>query len=72
MRNCDEIRKWMIDEKLTVQAIADALEVSKTLVSRTLTSAKHRKNSRKVLRYAVDKGCPVEFLDLPADMRRAA
>lgn len=69
MRESKEIRKWMIDADISVIDIARDLEVSHTLVCLTITGQKH---NRKVLRYLVDKGCQVQFLALPADMKKAA
>ncbi len=30
------------------------------------------RNDRRVLRYLLDLGCPAKYLNLPADMRKAA
>lgn len=72
MRDIEGINKWMIDAKLSVTKIADALDCHHSLVSNTISNKPGRKNNRRVLRLLIEKGCPVEFLDLPADMKEAA
>jgi hypothetical protein len=58
---------------LKVGQIAADTGVQYSNVSNTLADRRH---DRQVLWYLVDKGCPVKFLALPADMeetiRRAA
>lgn len=70
MRNTLEIEIWMKRQKLTVSDIQRALSFKNHgVVSDTIAD---RRQNRRVLRYLLDAGCPEKFLDLPADMRRAA
>jgi predicted transcriptional regulator len=69
MRDSKEIRKYMIDHDLGVNEIARELNINHACVSRTING---KENSRKVLSLLMKKGCPVEFLALPEDMREAA
>lgn len=65
MRNSQEIRIWMLREGLKVSQIACDLSITSSVVSRTIRG---KKNSRKVLRYLLDKGCPWQHLNLPPDV----
>ncbi len=68
MRNRIEIEVWMKRNGLSVGKIQLALEYkTHTGISNTLSGREHL---RRVLQYLMDKGCPVEYLDLPADMER--
>ena len=70
MRNTEEIRKWMIDEKLSVVKIKKALKFKNHgTVSNTLAGRAH---NNRILRYLLEKGCPVKYLDLPERMKEAA
>lgn len=70
MRNTVEIKKWMLDEGLYVAQIQRNLGFkAHSLVSDTIAG---RKDNRKVLRFLLDRGCPVELLALPEDMKEAA
>jgi hypothetical protein len=62
-----QVRIWMLINDIRSVDIQKALCVkSHTLVANTLAG---RRNNRRVLQYLKDKGCPVEYLDLPADMK---
>lgn len=68
MRNRVEIDVWMKRNKLSVAKIQKRLGYrTHTGISNTLSGRDHL---RKVLQLLVDEGCPVEYLDLPKDMRR--
>jgi len=70
MRNTLEIEIWMKRQKLTVAKVQRALGfVNHGVVSDTIAG---RRQNRRVLQHLLDAGCPEKFLDLPADMRRAA
>lgn len=68
-RDAHEINIWLRRNFHSVQKIADDLGNNHSLVSNTIAG---RENNRRVLQWLVDKGCPVRYLDLPKDMRRAA
>ena len=68
-RNEIAVRKWMLDEGHTWTSIAKNLDCHYTLVCNTISGLK---NNRKVLQFYVDNGCPVKYLNLPADMKEAA
>ena len=55
----------MIRSGMRPARIAEAMGVSRALVSDTVSG---RKNNRRVLRYLVEAGCPKEHLDLPEDL----
>lgn len=69
MRDKIEIKKWMLDNRLTVTEIGKNVGKNQTVVSNTLAG---RRNDRKVLQFFLDKGCPGKYLDLPRDMKEAA
>lgn len=66
MRDRIEIDIWMRRKGLSVAKIQKQLGYSThTGISNTLAG---RENLRRVLRFLVNEGCPVEYLDLPEDM----
>jgi predicted XRE-type DNA-binding protein len=64
-RDTIAIKIWMLRNDINQTRIAKALNISRSLVSETINGAK---NSRKVLRYLINNGCPTDVLDLPAFM----
>ena len=59
-------RGWLVENGVRQKEIQTALEQkSPTQVNETLQGMR---NDRRVLQYVLDKGCPPNFLDLPADM----
>ncbi|MDH5297648.1 MAG: hypothetical protein OEV91_01360 [Desulfobulbaceae bacterium] len=69
-RQANKIWGWMREREITATAIASGLgHKTHAVVSNTIAG---RKNNRGVLQWLIDNGCPVEFMDLPADMRDAA
>lgn len=54
-----DIKKWLIDQDLTVMDIAREARVSHTYASLTI---KGEKQSRAVLEALRSKGCPEQFL----------
>ncbi len=67
MRNKVEIDVWMKRNNLSVAKIQRSIGYkTHTGISNTLAG---RDNLRKVLRLLADRGCPVEYLDLPENMR---
>lgn len=60
------IKKWLSEKGLTLISIADALEINPGIVSATIRGTR---NTRQVLKYLQDAGCPVGILSLPADMK---
>ena len=69
-RNKIEIKVWMLRKGITVSQLAKEAGYKRvTLASSTVAGLR---NSRKILRLLINKGCPVEFLDLPEDMRETA
>lgn len=66
MRNSTEIRVWMLRNGHTVESIRLALgHANHTPVSLTISG---KEDTRSVLRYLVDQGCPAKYLNLPKDM----
>lgn len=68
-RNGLEIRIWMMREGITQLDIVAKTKIAKSNVSRTISG---ERNCRAVLEYLLQKGCPVELLELPEDMTAAA
>lgn len=69
-RNTKAIKRWMLDNDITVTTIQNALNYSRhCVVSNTLCG---RVDNRKVLIYLLEKGCPAKFLALPEGMKEAA
>ena len=67
MRNTVEIKVWMMRNNLSVGKIQKALGYkTHTGISNTLAG---RENMPKVLRFLLKRGCPVEYLNLPAAMK---
>lgn len=70
MRNTIEIEIWMMRKKMTVGQIRQDLGYrSHACVSLTIAG---KRNTRRVLQYLKDAGCPRDLLDLPKDMEDAA
>jgi hypothetical protein len=68
MRNRVEIDVWMRRNNLSVAKIQRSLGYqTHTGISNTLAGREHL---RRVLRFLMDQGCPVELLDLPDNMER--
>jgi hypothetical protein len=62
-----QVRIWMLTHDIRSVDVLKALRMkSHSLVANTLAG---RQNNRRVLQYLKDKGCPVEYLDLPEDMK---
>ncbi|MHB1350077.1 MAG: helix-turn-helix domain-containing protein [Desulfobulbaceae bacterium] len=68
-RNVKQIKIWMIRRGLREKDIVAATGEDQRYVNNTLNG---RKNSRKVLQFLRDSGCPERYLALPADMQAAA
>ena len=60
------IKEWMFTQGLTQNDIRDRLDLSQSVVSRTIMGSA---NNRRVLAYLRDEGCPVHVLALPEDMK---
>lgn len=70
MRNTIEILVWLKRAKITQTKIAKELGMGHcVLISNTIHG---KRNQRRVLKWLVDNGCPVKYLDLPGDMKEAA
>jgi len=67
-RNRLEIKIWMIRNRIKQKDVEKGARVTQSTVSKTLSGDI---NTRSVLRFLLDKGCPAEFLALPEDMREA-
>lgn len=65
-RNKVEIRRWMFG-RVRVKDIKKALKCHHSLVSNTISG---HEDNRRVLGYLLEKGCPAEWLALPADMQK--
>lgn len=68
-RNTKQIKIWMLRNDLREADIVRDTAQEQTYVNKTLNGSK---NNRVVLRYLVDRGCPVRYLALPSDMQAAA
>lgn len=68
-RNSIEIRIWLLRKGITFTQIAKEVGLSDPLVSLTISG--HR-NTRRVLQWLIDNGCPAEFLALPHDIQKVA
>lgn len=65
-----KIKAWMALNGLTMAMFQRELGYKTyTGISNTINGRNHL---RRVLRLLVEKGCPVDILDLPMDMREAA
>ena len=69
-RNKTAILMWMLQNEIKQVDIQAALKMKgKTMVCETI---KGQRNNRQVLAWLLEKGCPVEYLALPDDMKEAA
>ena len=59
------IKKWLHEKGITLTEMAKALEITAGIVSSTIRGTR---NTRRVLSYLLEKGCPAEILSLPEDM----
>ena len=63
-----QARVWMLTHDIRSVDIQRALAMKNhNLVSHTLTG---KRNNRRVLQYLVERGCPVEYLDIPEKLRK--
>ena len=70
MRDTAEIRSWMFRQGIKLVDIQrDLVMKSATQVSETINGSR---NDRRVLTWLKDKGCPVQYLDIPSDTQEAA
>ena len=69
-RNRIEVLVWMLRNGITATQLAK--EVGSARPSLATNTIAGRRNSRKILRLLLDKGCPADILDLPKDMREVA
>jgi len=69
MRNTIEILVWLRRQGIKQTQIARECGKYKANVWDTVHG---RRSDRKILAWLKDKGCPVEYLNLPAKMREAA
>jgi hypothetical protein len=69
-RDTIEIQIWMLRNGYKQVDIQRELEMfHPTLVNQTINGLR---DNHQVLQWFIDKGCPVEILDLPKNMRTAA
>ncbi len=68
-RNGLEIKIWMMRNGIQRKDIENETGLNGSNVTRTING---ERNCRAVLRYLLNKGCPVDILDLPADVKKAA
>lgn len=66
-RNSTELKVWMIRNSLREVDIVRATKVPQTHVCKTINGTR---NSRIVLAYLLERGCPRELLALPRDMEK--
>ena len=63
-----QARVWMLTNDIRNVDIQNALVMrSHNLVADTLAGSR---NNRRVLQYLIERGCPVEYLDIPGKMRK--
>lgn len=60
------VKKWLYDQGIALAAIARDLGVHPGIVSSTIRGTR---NTRHVLKWLLEKGCPVEILSLPDDLK---
>lgn len=63
------IKKWLHEKGITLSYIAETLGINAGIVSSTIRGLR---NTRQVLKWLSDKGCPVKYLSLPEDMKTNA
>ena len=63
------IKKWLHEKGITLTEIAEALDINAGIVSATIRGTR---NTRRVLNYLLEKGCPAKVLSLPGDLTPAA
>lgn len=60
------IKQWLEQENLTITGIAESVGINAGIVSATIRGLR---NTRRVLLYLLDQGCPPKALSLPDDIR---
>lgn len=60
------IKKWLHEKGITLSDIAGHLEINAGIVSATIRGTR---NTRQVLKWLLDKGCPATIISLPDDMK---
>ena len=66
--NRKQARVWMLTHDIRNVDIQNALQLkSHSLISSTLAGSR---NNRRVLQYLIERGGPVEYLDIPGKMRK--
>lgn len=60
------IKKWLHEKGLTLADIATTLDINPGIVSATIRGVR---NTRQVLKWLIDKGCPAKILSLPDDLK---
>jgi hypothetical protein len=65
-----QVRAWMIMEEIRQTDVQVALKQKS--INQVHSTLQGFRNDRRVLQYLIDRGCPVEYLNLPVDMRKAA
>jgi len=63
-------RGWLAERSISLVNIQRA--IGHRQLTQTSETVNGWRNSRAVLSYLLDLGCPAEYLDLPDDMREAA
>jgi len=70
MRDTQKIRAWMAENRWGFSDIARALGMGH--VTHVWETVEGKRNSRKVLQWFIDNGCPTGYLGLPEWMKEAA
>lgn len=60
------IKKWLHEKGFTLADIAVTLGINAGIVSATIRGVR---NTRQVLKWLADNGCPAKSLSLPHDLR---
>ena len=63
------IKKWLHEKGLTLADIATALGIDASIVSATIRGVR---NTRQVLKWLMENGCPVKILSLPDDLKNVS
>lgn len=60
------IKKWLNENNIALKDISTALGIHHGIVSATIRGTR---NTRRVLKWLLDKGCPAAIISLPDDMK---
>ncbi len=70
MRDTKKIREWMFDNRWRLVDIARDLKIKH--VTHIWETIEDKRNSRRVLRWFIDNGCPKGYLGQPDNIKEVA